>query len=213
VTGKPMNARDRRALQLGAAVLLPALLYIWGVKPFRAALADTRDRIATERDVLARERAAVLAAQRTPERQRAADSAMRATTPRLFAGRDDVMASAELVSYLGDAARKSHVWLQDAGTRPASMGGGGVRALHVEIRGESDLQGILTFLQELERGGKLVTVERLDLSRSGRVGKQDEAETISLAASIVGFSVGPDTDTLAAAGPARTAAVSHGGTP
>jgi hypothetical protein len=209
-----MNVRDRRALLLGAAVLLPAFLYIWGVKPFRAALADTRDRIASEREVLARERAAVLAAQRNPERQLAADSAMRATMPRLFTGRDDVMASAELVSYLGDAARKSHVWLQDAGTRPASAAAGGVRALHVEIRGESDLQGILTFLQELERGEKFVTVERIDLSRSGRVGKQDEAETIELAASIVGFSVGADAESPAAATSVRPATVgSHGGAP
>jgi hypothetical protein len=209
-----MNVRDRRALLLGAAVLLPAFLYIWGIKPFRAALSDTRDRIASERELLTRERAAVLAAQRAPERQLLADSAMRATAPRLFPGRDDVMASAELVTYLGDAARRSHVWLQDAGTRPASTAAGGVRALHVEIRGESDLQGILIFLQELERGGKLVTVERIDLSRSGRVGKLDDVETISLAASIVGFSVGADMESGTAATPARPAAATgQGGAP
>ena len=88
-----MPASDRRALFLGAAVVLPSLFFVFGVKPYRAALADVQQQLSVERDAFARERAAVSSAQRNPQLQHVADSAMKATAPRLFEGRDDVMAS------------------------------------------------------------------------------------------------------------------------
>jgi hypothetical protein len=194
-----MSPRDRRAIWLGVVVLLPGLLLIWGVRPYRAALSDTRDRLATERATLARERAAVATAQRNPQLQHIADSAMRTMTPRLFEGKDDVMASSELAAYVGDVARSARVWLQDANTRPATPAAYGVRTLRVEIRAESDLRGVLTFLQSLENGGKLVRIDRLDISRLARADDSD-AETLSIAATISGFAVGDATP----AGPAKS---------
>jgi hypothetical protein len=183
-----MSARDRRAVTLGAVVLLPGLLFVWGVRPYQAALTDARDQLATERAALAREKAAIATARQNPRLQHAADSAMRAMGPRLFEGKDDVMASAELASYLGDVAKKSRVFLQDAATRAATRTPEGVRNLHVEIRAESDVQGAMRFLQALERGDKLVRVDRIDISRSARADEKD-AETLSIAATISGFAV------------------------
>lgn len=183
-----MTARERRTMAIGALVLLPALLYIWGVRPYQTALSDARDQLAAERATLARERAAIATARQNPELQHIADSAMRAMRPRLFEGKDDVMASAELASYLGDVAHGARVWLQDAGTRPATPAAEGVRTLRVEIRAESDLLGTLMFLQALERGEKLVRVDRLDISRTVR-GDEKEAETLSIVATIAGFAI------------------------
>jgi hypothetical protein len=183
-----MSARDRRAVLFGASVLLVTLGYLWGVRPYRSALADARDQLRTEREMLARERAAVAMARRNPQLQHVADSAMREMTPRLFAGRDDVMASAELASYLGEVARQTRVFLQDASTRPAGRSTGGVRTLHVELRGESDLLGVLLFLQALERGSKLVRIERLDISQSSRSDNED-METLAIAATVSGFAI------------------------
>jgi hypothetical protein len=187
-----MSPRDRRAVFLGTALLAPAFFYIWGVKPYIAALDDTRQQLTIERDALSRERAAIAAARKNPELQHLADSAMRATTPRLFEGRDDVMASAELASFLGDMARTRHVWLQDAATRPAVLAPSGVRTLRVEIRAESDLQGVLSLLQALETGSKLVRVERLDLSRQPNRSEEGGAETLALSATISGFAIPPE---------------------
>jgi type II secretion system (T2SS) protein M len=184
-----MSPRDRRAVLLGAVLLAPALFYIWGIKPYIAALDDTRQQLAIERDALSRERAAIAAARKNPELQHLADSAMRAMTPRLFEGRDDVMASAELASFLGEMARTRHVWLQDAATRPAVLSPSGVRTLRVEIRAESDLQGVLSLLQALETGPKLVRVERLDLSRQPNRSEEGGAETLALSATISGFAI------------------------
>jgi hypothetical protein len=184
-----MKSGDRRAVLLGGIVLLPGLLYIWGVQPYRSALSDARDQLVTERATLARERAAILTARRNPRLQHIADSSMRVMRPRLFEGKDDVMASAELASYLGEVAQRTRVWLQDASTRPATPASqnGGVRTLRVEIRGESDLEGTLKFLQALERGDKLVRIDRLDISRVPRDDK--DMEILSIAATIVGFVV------------------------
>ena len=195
-----MSARDRRAVVIGGLVLLPGLLYIWGVRPYQAALSDARDQLATERATLARERVAVAAARQNPELRHIADSAMRTMRPRLFEGKDDVMASAELASYVSDVARKTRVWLQDAGTRPATPAADGVRTLRVEIRAESDLRGAMTFLQGLERGQKLVRIDRLDISRSARADDK-EGETLSIAATISGFAVADSAVTTPALAP------------
>jgi len=203
-----MSVRDRRAVTLGGAVLVPALLFIWGVRPYQAALSDARDQLATERATLARERAAILTARRNPQMQHVADSAMRVMRPRLFEGKDDVMASAELAAYIGDLARGARVWLQDAGTRPAIAADDGVRTLRVEIRAESDLLGTLMFLQALERGEKLVRVDRLDISKSAR-GDEKDAETLSIVATVAGFAIN-ESPAQAKPSPGGTRATSGG---
>ena len=153
-------------------------------------MADARDQLATERLALSRERAAVANARRNPQLRHVADSAMSAARPRLFEGKDDVMASAELASYLGDVARDTRVWLEDAATRPAVPATTACARFNVDIRAESDLLGTLMFLKRLERGDKLVRIERLDISRAPRSDEKDE-ETLSIAATIAGFAVAP----------------------
>lgn len=199
-----MSRRDRRAVMVGAVVLLPGLALIWGVRPYQAALSDAREELATERATLARERAAVEMSRQNPQLQQIADSAMRTMRPRLFEGTDDVMASAELASYVGDVARRARVWLQDARTRPPAPAVGDLRTLRVEIRAESDLRGTMLFLQTLERGDKLVRVDRLNISRAPR-GEDREPETLSIAATVSGFAFG---DSAATTRPNRTASAS-----
>lgn len=185
-----MQPRERRTVVGGGTILFFALFYIWAVKPYRAALADARDQLSAQRDALGRERAALATAQQNPRLQHVADSAMQVMGPRLFQGRDDVMASADLASYLGDVAQRARVWLQDASTRPAIVSADGVRTLQVDIRAQSDLRGTLRFLQALERGGKLVRVDRLDLMRAPHVSSDDPSETLTITATISGFAVG-----------------------
>jgi hypothetical protein len=199
-----MTPRDRRAVTLGVLVLLPFAVYLWGVRPFRAALSDARDQLETERATLARERAAVAGAAQNPRMQQVADSVMRAMRPRLFEGKDDVMASSELSNYLGEVAERSRVWLQDAGTRPPSPTVDGVRTLHVEIHAESDIAGTLLFIQNLENGEKLVRIDRIDLSRT-RVGDDKDSETLSIVATISGFAVTDSGGAVPAVKPAVSA--------
>lgn len=199
-----LSARERRTVTLGAVITIVSLSALYVVRPYRAALADAQDQLVAERATLARERAAVAESRRNPDLRRAADSAMQNTRSRLFEGKDDVMASAELASYLGDVARKTRVFLQDASTRPGAPMPSGVRTLRVEIRAESDLLGTLLFLQALERGEKLVRVDRLDITRSARAGDTD-MEVLSIAATISGFAV-PESATASTGSSAHTVA-------
>jgi hypothetical protein len=206
-----LSARERRTVLVGASIAGAGLFYVWGVRPYQAALGEAREAVSVESAALARERAAVAAARQNPRLMQLTDSAMRAARPRLFEGKDDVMASAELASYLGDVARRTRVWMQDAATRPSVAGPDGTRALRVEIRAESDLLGTLMFLQALERGEKLVRVERLDLVRSQRLGNAD-VEALAITATIAGFAAGDSTTASVAAVPSSVAAVpSRGG--
>jgi hypothetical protein len=198
----PMSARDRKAISWGLVILVPALFLVWVVKPYFARLDEARQQLAAERETLMRERAAIESARRNPKAHIVADSAMHAMAPRLFEGRDDVMASAELASFVGDVARDSHVWLQEAATRPAIAAGGGVRALRIDVRAESDLAGVLALIRTLELGEKLIRIDRLDISRLSAT-EQDSTETLALSATITGYAIGPEAP--AAAPPARKA--------
>ncbi|MGH7690443.1 MAG: GspMb/PilO family protein [Gemmatimonadaceae bacterium] len=204
MTAAALKSRDRRAMLIGALVLAPGLVFIWGVRPYQAALTATRDQLATERATLSRERGALATAQRNPELQRVTDSAFHAVQPALFEGRDDVIASAQVASYLGDVARRSHVWLQVANTRPATSDASGVRTLHVDLRAETDFQGLLDFLDALDRGAKLVTVERLEASRGFGTGGNLNAETLTITATVAGYALGDESGATAPVPPIAT---------
>lgn len=189
-----MTAKDRRAIALGLAILVPSLGWIYAVRPLMAAIAEAEERLASEQQALARERAAVLDAARNPARQHVADSAMKASANRVFTGANDVAAGASLASYLGEVAKKSRVWLANASTRNATGSGRGatpatpdaIRPLRVELRAESDFEGILAFLDALERGEKVVTVDRFEVSRTLRAG-DDDRETLTINATVTGY--------------------------
>ena len=178
---------ERRTLKWGAMIGLPVLLYMFAVKPLYASLVDTREQLELERTTLVRERAAIAAAKRNPQLQRIADSLMQITSQRLFSGADDVMASAELGSYIGDVAAKNHFLMTSATTGAVPKTRSPVRTLSEDIRGESDLQGILEFLQALEHGPKLVRVSRVDISRPTR--DADDIETVLFAATITAYAL------------------------
>lgn len=74
------------------------------------------------------------------------------------------------------------------GTSSAAPLPAGLSALRVELRAESDFQGALEFLDALERGQKIVTVERLDIVRVLRAGDEDR-ETLSITATVVGYAM------------------------
>ena len=79
-----LSARERRTVIGGATLVGVGLFFVWGVRPYRAALTGARDALTIESEALARERAAVASARQNPRLIQATDSAMRALRPRLF---------------------------------------------------------------------------------------------------------------------------------
>jgi hypothetical protein len=186
-----ISPREKRLIRIAALVLIPSLGYVYGVKPYFASLNAMQDQVVTERATLARERALVLEQARNPNEARDAKLAVMKTAPMLFEGRDDVIASSELAAYVTRIAERARVNLQQAATRPTILSTAGVRMLRIEIRGESDLQGILSLLNALETGEKLIRFDKLDISHSpGRVTDEEGYETLSIAATVSGFALG-----------------------
>lgn len=185
-----LKERERKVLFWGAVIALPVLLISLVVNPLRVTYTEKRDELDLQRTSLSRERAAIAAAKLNPGLQHAADSIMRVTSTRLFTGTDDVLASAELGSYLTDIAGQNHVLVNTATTGAVAKQVNNVRTLTVDIRGESDLQGILEFLHALERGPKLVRVSRIDLSRPTR--DADDIETILFSTTVTAYALPPE---------------------
>jgi hypothetical protein len=182
-----MSAKDRRAVTLGLSILVPALFFMFGVKPYLAAVRETKARITDERRLLSSELAAIAAAQRNPDLQRKADSGMTSMRSRLFTGRDDGGAAADLASHLGEVALSHDVLLKEATPRPSTADPSGVHTLHVQINAESDLQGLLAFVEDLERGEKLLRIDRLDITPSRAKADASGTQPITITGSISGF--------------------------
>jgi len=188
---RTLTASERRTITIGLIAVVPSLLWIFGVRPYRDALAEARDEVATQRDLLARELALLEDAERYPMAYRSADSALLRVAPKLFDESDDVLATARLTSYVAGQALASRVLLQEAEARPAQRSRDGVRRLQVQISAESDTEGMLRFLNALERGGKLIVVDRIALNREERSqmkGKPPVA-VLSLTATVSGFAL------------------------
>jgi len=163
-----LSPSERRTVLIGLVVVVPALLWIYGVRPYREALAEARAEVAAQRDLLARELALLEDAERYPAAYRTADSALLRAAPRLFDETNDVLATARLTSYVAGQALGSRVLLQEAESQPAQRSRDGIRRLQIEIRAESDTEGMLRFLNSLERGAKLVVVDEIALDREER---------------------------------------------
>jgi hypothetical protein len=161
-----LSARDRRALQLGLLVLAPALLWMAVIKPYRAALEDLRTRTAVERGLLAREQALLALAPSLPDSLVSAAAEANRADLKLVRAANMPLAEAELTKYLEGVAEHSRVLLEEmrgVAAEDSLLPAG--RPLRLAVNGESDLQGVLTFLHRIEQGPLLVRVLELSLER------------------------------------------------
>jgi hypothetical protein len=159
--------RDRRAVLRGLAVLAPALFYLGAVRPYRAAMTELRDRIASERALLEREEALVAGKQTLPANAASMQDRAERASMRLVRAANVPLAEAEVTGFLQDIAGLSRVLLQSmSGVEPRrgeKFEIKSVRPLRLSVRGESDLEGVLTFLQRVENSPLLMRVAELSI--------------------------------------------------
>jgi hypothetical protein len=167
LTLRMLNERDRRAILLGMAVLLPALLYMAAVRPYRAALGEVRERTAAERALLEREEALLAQSETLPGGLGVVQQRAERASLRLVNAANVPLAEAEVTGFLEELAQLSRVLLQDMrgveprrGERPLP---GALRPIRLSIRGESDFEGVVTFLQRLETSPLLLRVVELSI--------------------------------------------------
>jgi type II secretory pathway component PulM len=190
-----LGSRDRRALTLGALILVLALGFSLVVQPYRRARAELRDRVAEQRGLLARELAVIATAAQLPGELDRAARALTGRRLRLLPGRDALNATAALVNVVGDEARRHNVLLEAIESRAAESVGGGLMAVRIEVRGRTDLEGLLGWLRALESGARLLRVDGLTVGRTDAGADVDslDTETLLLAAVIRGYVLAGDT--------------------
>jgi hypothetical protein len=161
-----LSARDRRAVFIGLGVLTAALVWMGAVRPYRASLAALRERIASERALLAREEALLRVGPTLPDSLGAAEVDAQRAQLRLVRAANIPLAEAELTKYLEGVAEHSRVLLKEMrGVEPADSIAPVGRPIRLAVNGESDLQGVLTFLHRIEEGPLLVRVLEMSVER------------------------------------------------
>jgi len=184
-----ISERDRRTLTIGAVLLIGGVGYVKGLKPYREAYADASAQLADGRNALAKEQAEVAAAQKNPMLQHVADSAMDAMGQRLFIGKDSVAASDALAQYLKVIATEAHAYLSQRRTQGTTTLPTGVRVLRVQITAQSDIQGMIAFLDSVEHGDHLVCVEKMQMAILTSVDTTKGVQELQLTATMDGYQV------------------------
>jgi hypothetical protein len=186
--------RDRRAILVGLGILFPVVVYVMGVKPYRAALDGVRDRVAVETELLARELALLEAAATLPEELHRAEAEAAVYEDRMVRAASGVLAEAELTDLLEGAATRSRVLLEEIRGGELARGEDpppGLSVVRLNLRGESDLEGILTFLDEIERSRLFLRVRGLalepEVSRPTSNGSENNVNTAPVPTGVVTF--------------------------
>jgi hypothetical protein len=181
-----LNPRDRRAVLVGGALLVPALFFTLVGSPYLDALTERRARLFADRELLARELALVADARHYLRALSTVEDSLRSGAPRLFPGPDEISAAAALEAYVGEAAGRSRVLLRQSQSRSAGPGADGLLTLEADIRGTGDLRGVLAFLHALETGAKLVHVDQLSIDM-GQGARPEHA--LSFGATVRGYAL------------------------
>lgn len=178
VTGplQRLSPRDRRAIGIGLLILLPALLWVAVIRPYASLLTGMSDRMAAERGLLEREQAVLNQAAAFPLRIEAAATALAAWDERLVRSPNLALAEAEVSATLEAAAHESDVLLEDVRALAIPRGATppeGLTPLRMSVQGESDFQGVLEFLNQLEENPLFFRIVGLSLDQSS-VGSDDD---------------------------------------
>jgi type II secretory pathway component PulM len=176
--------QDRRALLIGATVLVVAIGYARLVRPAMNDLAHQRQTLGEQKALLARERSLLAVAPTLPRARSDAARALVAENTRLFSG-DSVAATGALTNFVTDVAAATGVRLTTVeGRTPHSERG--VTRLAVDVRGEGSWRQVLAFIHALEATARLVDVTSVRIERGARGGPLG-GELVSVAATLSGY--------------------------
>jgi hypothetical protein len=186
---RTLSPRDRRAIVLGAPVLCLGLIWRLALGPFVHALVETADRLESERALLARERALLATVRGSSGVAEDLSRRLLREVRHLFGGPDASSTMSALMGYVQTAATGSHVLLSRVEPLAPRFAGAGLTALPMQIRGEGDLEGLVSLLYLLETSVKRVRVERLHIrgSRTGSASAPEPREVLDFDFMVTGY--------------------------
>lgn len=168
-----LGARERRALLVGVAIIVPTLAIGRAVPAWRAWDADTRAEVAALHMEVrrARERLASL------ESGLDADPDERAWVSR---SREVPGAVAELTDYLAGIATVTAVQLRTATVRGDTAFVGGAARIELHLALAADLRTLLAFLREVAVGPRMLPVRSLSIAQPDPSAREGRPERLAV---------------------------------
>lgn len=183
-----MSPRDARALKIGVVLVLPILMLQLIVRPYRSSMLSRGNALRAEVALLRRELAMTQSRARLDSLANVAESRRGDIAELLFEGGDAVAASAALARYISEGARRATVSIQAIEIGSDHQLGDELTSIDVVVRGESDLEGILTFLRQLEYGARLLMVPAVRIEPvSGRDTDADLPTVLGVTITVRGY--------------------------
>lgn len=156
-----MSTKDRRALTMGALILVPALVWKLVVLGYMEQIRDLQDQLASEQALLQREKEILQQAPTMPAEIESARRSLSQWDERFVRSANPALAEAEVTSVLEDVAKSSRVLLQEVRTVALPRGEAtpeGLLPIRLSVKGESDFEGVLRFLQGMEQNPVLLRI-------------------------------------------------------
>lgn len=162
-----LRARDRRAIVIGLIVIAPAAAYRVGVEPWMSYRSGLHDALVAERDLYARELAAIRDTERWTEERTSFAASLDRARPWLLTATSDVAASGRLTRLVSEAGQGANILVQEVRAVETDAPSPTLGVASVAVRALGDLEGIARFLHALENGDRLLRVEELSLRPAG----------------------------------------------
>lgn len=171
------SARERRVLRGGFLLLAIWLLVTLVVRPYLTDISHQRAALLRERDALAREQQLLAEADAFEPRFGEIERAVMERARSLFAGSDHALLMNSLADHVSRLAARRRVMLHDIDASAPVEVTSGIATMRLQLRGVSDLRGLVSFIADVEAGSKLVSIEELLLThiQSDPVTGQDGA--------------------------------------
>lgn len=185
-----LSSRDRRAIVIGVVIVVPALLWSGVVRPYLGALEDLKDRLATEQALLEREQRILRESPELPAKIEAARREITRLEARLVRAENPALAEAEISGRLERLARLNRVLLQEVRSITVSStvsAPDGIVPLYLSVSGESDYEGVLDFLNDMEQDQLLLKVNEMSVGAVSAADDTGEDDRIGVQSGVLNF--------------------------
>jgi len=173
-----LRPRDRRALTVGAVMLVAAWLGTRAIPSAVRAASELRHRTTERVEELARAREALASEPWARESLVVRAQRLVAWAPRLLAGVSSGDARVELASFAGGMAALRHVRIARQDALPDSAAGL-FTEVALRLQAEGDVEGIAAWLASLEEGPKLIAVREVTLTAPEPASPATQAERLA----------------------------------
>lgn len=183
-----LRARDRRAIIVGLVVIAPVAAFRVGVEPWWAYRQGLREAFVAERDLYARELAAIRDAPGWSDQRTRFVASLDRARPWLLTAADPVAAGSRLTRLVSEAGQGADILVQEVRATEADTPAAPLASASVAVRALGDLEGIARFLHALENGETLLRVSELSLRPAGmNDGDLERGQIMAAGVVVTGF--------------------------